>query len=300
MYFPVANVEVSWWVPSVVAFFVSLFTSTAGVSGAFLLLPFQMSFLGYTTPSVSATNHIFNIVAIPSGVYRYIREKRMVWPLSFVVILGTLPGVILGALIRVVYLPDPQNFKIFAALILGYIGIRMLKDVLKNKKIQMKNKEKDKQNISAQAVETLEMSWRRISYRFSGQVYSSPTPIIFILCLVVGIIGGVYGIGGGAIVAPFFVSILGLPVYTVAGATLLGTLVTSVSGVFIFQILAFVYPNQSIGPDWALGFLFGLGGMLGMYCGARMQKHISARSIKIMLCIIVMGTSLKYMLEYLH
>ncbi|NLV97446.1 MAG: sulfite exporter TauE/SafE family protein, partial [Desulfovibrionales bacterium] len=173
MYFPVANVEVSWWVPSVVAFFVSLFTSTAGVSGAFLLLPFQMSFLGYTTPSVSATNHIFNIVAIPSGVYRYIREKRMVWPLSFVVILGTLPGVILGALIRVVYLPDPQNFKIFAALILGYIGIRMLKDVLKNKKIQMTNKEKDKQNISAQAVETLEMSWQRISYRFSGQVYSS-------------------------------------------------------------------------------------------------------------------------------
>ena len=299
MYFSVADIEVSWWIPSVVAFFVSLFTSTAGVSGAFLLLPFQMSFLGYATPSVSATNHIFNIVAIPSGVYRYIREKRMVWPLSCVVILGTLPGVILGAFIRVLYLPDPKNFKIFAALILGYIGIRMFKDVLKNKKIQIKHTEEDK-NIREQAVETLEMSWQRISYRFLGQVYSSPTPIIFILCLLVGIIGGVYGIGGGAIVAPFFVSILGLPVYTVAGATLLGTLVTSVSGVFIFQILACAYPDQSIGPDWALGFLFGLGGMLGMYCGARMQKHIPARSIKIMLCIIVVGTSLKYMLEYLH
>jgi hypothetical protein len=64
-----------------------------GVSGAFLLLPFQVSFLNYTAPSVSATNQVFNIVAIPSGVYRYIREGRMLWPLTWAVIIGTLPGV---------------------------------------------------------------------------------------------------------------------------------------------------------------------------------------------------------------
>ena len=88
MYFPVAGIEVNPIVPPLVAFVVSFFTSMGGVSGAFLLLPFQMSFLGYTTPSVSATNQLFNIVAIPSGVIRYIREGRMVWPLTVVVILG--------------------------------------------------------------------------------------------------------------------------------------------------------------------------------------------------------------------
>jgi uncharacterized protein len=98
MFFKTAGIEVAPWVPPLVAFAISFFTSMGGVSGAFLLLPFQMSFLGYTAPSVSATNQLFNIVAIPSGVWRYYREGRMVWPLTLVVIVGTLPGVFIGLL----------------------------------------------------------------------------------------------------------------------------------------------------------------------------------------------------------
>lgn len=105
----------------------------SGISGAFLLMPLQMSILGYTTPSASATNQLFNVIAIPSGVYRYVKEGRMVWPLAWAVTIGTLPGVILGAIIRVSYLLDPKNFKIFAGLVLAYIGIRMAKDLLKQR-----------------------------------------------------------------------------------------------------------------------------------------------------------------------
>ena len=51
MEFTVSGVTIAPWVPPVVAFVISFFTSMGGVSGAFLLLPFQMSVLGYTTPS---------------------------------------------------------------------------------------------------------------------------------------------------------------------------------------------------------------------------------------------------------
>jgi len=101
MQFSASGVEVSPLIPPLVAFVISFFTSMGGVSGAFLLLPFQMSVLGFTSPAVSATNQLFNIVAIPSGVARYIREGRMVWPLTWVVIAGTLPGVLIGALVGV-------------------------------------------------------------------------------------------------------------------------------------------------------------------------------------------------------
>ncbi|HDH00267.1 MAG TPA: sulfite exporter TauE/SafE family protein, partial [Nitrospirae bacterium] len=90
----------------------------SGVSGAFLLLPFQMSFLNFTSPSVSSTNFVFNIVAIPSGVYRYIKEKRMAWPLVWVIIIGTLPGVLFGYYIRALYMPDPGVFKFFVGCVL--------------------------------------------------------------------------------------------------------------------------------------------------------------------------------------
>lgn len=97
MLFPISGVEVNPLIPLLTAFFVSFFTSMGGVSGAFLLLPFQVSILGYVTPSVSATNQVFNILAIPSGVYRFIREGRMLWPLTWAVIIGPLPGVFIGA-----------------------------------------------------------------------------------------------------------------------------------------------------------------------------------------------------------
>ena len=130
MLFATAGIEVAPWLPPLVAFVISFFTSMGGVSGAFLLLPFQMSFLGYTNPSVSATNQLFNVVAIPSGVYRFCREGRMVWPLTWVVVAGTLPGVFIGAFVRIAWLPDPRNFKLFAATVLLYIGGRMLRDLL--------------------------------------------------------------------------------------------------------------------------------------------------------------------------
>lgn len=293
MYFSVADIEVAIWVPPLVAFMVSFLTSMGGVSGAFLLLPFQVSFLGYATPSVSATNQVFNIVAIPSGVCRYYKENRMAWPLTWVVVLGTLPGVILGAIIRINYLSDPGNFKFFAGLVLGYIGLRMVRDLFRRKEIRSNDQKTAADNPFGQLA-VREFSMHRISYDFSGKTYSVSTPGIFMMSLVVGIVGGAYGIGGGSIIAPFFVSIFGLHVYTVAGAALMGTFVTSVVGVAFYQLLGAFYAGQAVAPDWSLGILFGLGGMLGMYCGARMQKHVPARHIKIMLCVIILGTALKY------
>jgi len=307
MYFPVAGIEISPWVPPLVAMVVSFFTSMGGVSGAFLLLPFQMSFLGYTAPSVSATNHLFNIVAIPSGVLRYLREGRMVWPLTWIVIAGTLPGVLIGAVIRVTWLPDADSFKLFAGAVLLYIGIKMVRDLTGRSKGSAKaeserrfrelvreHRDKAGPGDPLPAVRTIAFNLRRTCYEFYGERHDVSTPGIFVLSFIVGIVGGTYGIGGGSIVAPFFVTVFGLPVYTVAGAALMGTFVTSVAGVAFYQFLAPFHPDMAVGPDWLLGLLFGLGGMVGMYLGARCQKHVPAHIIKWMLAAIVLGTALKY------
>ncbi|MCI5159227.1 MAG: sulfite exporter TauE/SafE family protein, partial [Candidatus Electrothrix sp. AUS1_2] len=126
MYFATADIEVQLWLPPLVAFCISFFTSMGGVSGAFLLLPFQVSCLGFSTPSVSATNHLFNIIAIPGGVYRYIRDRRMAWPLTWAVIIGTLPGVLVGTIIRARFLLDPAFFKRFIGVVLLYVGGKLL------------------------------------------------------------------------------------------------------------------------------------------------------------------------------
>lgn len=319
MFFQTAGIEVSPWIPPLVAFTISFFTSMGGVSGAFLLLPFQMSFLGYTNPSVSATNQLFNIVAIPSGVFRYYKEGRMVWPLTWVVVAGTLPGVLIGAIVRVNYLPDPKNFKLFAAAVLLYIGVKMIRDLVRKgagssdkasseKRFQelVRNYRKgaaDLESADGGALQTIKITHfnlKRLGYTFYGEQFDVPFWGIFALSLIVGIVGGIYGIGGGAIIAPFFVSFFGLPVYTVAGAALMGTFITSVAGVAFYQAIAPMYPQMSVAPDLLLGLLFGLGGMAGMYLGARCQKYVPAKAIKWMLSGIIVFTALKYVLDFFH
>jgi uncharacterized membrane protein YfcA len=310
MHFPVSGIEVNPLLPPLVAFVISLFTSMGGVSGAFLLLPFQVSILGFTSPSVSSTNQVFNIVAIPSGVYRYIREGRMVWPLTWVVIIGTLPGVLIGAIVRVQYLPDPKNFKLFVGLVLLYIGGRLLKDLCFRKKgtgpsaTQQQKPPQPGNTVAAaggQLHRVVVRQWTpgRIVYEFCGETISVNAWGIMALSLIVGLIGGVYGIGGGSIIAPFFVSFFGMPVYTVAGAALMGTFVTSVAGVFVYQILAPWYPGMAIAPDWLLGFLFGIGGFAGMYCGARLQKFVPPTFIKWILVACLLFTAGSYILPRL-
>jgi uncharacterized membrane protein YfcA len=314
LFFQTAGIEVSIWIPPLVAFLISFFTSMGGVSGAFLLLPFQMSFLGYVNPSVSATNQLFNIVAIPSGVYRYYKEGRMVWPLTWVVVIGTLPGVLIGAIVRIAYLPDARNFKVFAAGVLLYVGTRMIRDLIRKNtgsadraasemRFQALVRKYHKQNDpliqgTPPPITGIHFNFKRLGYTFYGESFDVSFWGIFSLSFIVGIVGGIYGIGGGAIIAPFFVTFFGLPVYTIAGAALMGTFITSVAGVAFYQAIAPFYPNLSVAPDWLLGVLFGLGGMAGMYLGARCQKYVPARAIKWMLAGIIIFTGIKYGLAF--
>ncbi len=320
MHFPVSGIDVFPLIPPLAAFLVSSLTTSAGVSGAFLLLPFQVSVLHFTTPAVSPTNLIYNIIAIPGGLYRYIKEGRMAWPLTWAVVIGTLPGVFVGAWVRIKYLPDPKSFKLFVGLVLLYLGYRLLSEVMGwNKKLKERNKamqkkfaervaELKKENsgrlaagLPAEAVvKTRAVSLKKVEYEFWGETYSFSTIAVFALALVVGLIGGIYGIGGGAIISPFCVAFLGLPVYTVAGAALAGTFITSVAGVIYYHILAgsAIAANQAIAPDWMLGMLFGVGGLLGTYLGAGVQKFLPEKIIKVILLVLILLLALGYIGQF--
>lgn len=301
MLFPTSGVEADPLVPLLVAFLVSALTAPAGVSGAFLLLPFQVSVLGFTSPAVSPTNLIYNIVATPGGVYRYVREGRVVWPLALIVILGTLPGVVIGAALRVTLLSNPNSFKVFVGLVLLYFSIRLLAETIG--KIAKRGSQRDVTSYSParaftarEKVQTTKTSLKQIEYVFQERTYTVNTPAVFLLCLVVGVIGGIYSIGGGSIIAPILVTVFGLPVYTIAGATMLGTLLTSLTGVASFEALAAASFGAQAAPDWLLGAMLGIGGLAGTYVGASLQKFLPDFWIRTVLGILVMVLALSYII----
>jgi len=288
MYFPTAGIEVFPLAPCACAFAISLFCSMAGISGAFLLLPYQVSVLGYAQPGVSATNQIFNVLACPAGVWRYARQGRLLTPLAMFIAVGTLPGVFLGAILRVTVLAALPRFLLFVSLTLFYLCFRIL------------SSPKQSAKAARGGCENISWSWSGFSFSLDGASYSVASAPLLLLSFCVGVIGGVYGIGGGAIMVPFLVSFFGLPIYAISGASLFATFLTSVAGVAFYSIISWLWQFPWAAPDWGLGCLLGLGGIFGMYCGASLQKHVPPGFLRLVLLLVIFCMAALYLLKGLN
>jgi hypothetical protein len=243
------------------SFTVATVASPAGVSGAVLLLPFQVGVLGTPSPSVTPTNLLYNVVATPGALYRYWRQGQTGGTLTRVLVLGTLPGVVIGSIIRVELLPGAQAFDAVIATVLVPTGAWLM-------------------------VSRLEMSsGREWAIRLTG-------PSLALVAGAVGCVGGIYGIGGGSILAPILIG-SGRSPREVAPATLASTFVTSLAGVVTFLILS-SHHHGSVAPDWGVGIALGIGGLLGGYTGARLQPHLPETVIRRLLGLLVLGIGIRY------
>jgi uncharacterized membrane protein YfcA len=242
-----------------IAFCIAIFTTPVGVSGAVFLVPVQISILHTPSPAVTPTNLLYNLIAIPGALVRFHREDRLIGPLTRLLVLGTLPGMVAGAAIRVELLDQGNAFLVVVAAVLVPLG-----------------------------------AW--LAFARPPAPAASPDPSrrrqILILSLAVGIVGGIYGIGGGSILGPILVG-LGFTVFEVAPAALTATFLTSVAGVLTFGLLS-LGGNGDIAPDWGLGIGMGLGGLGGAYLGARVQSRLNEQLLRRGLGVLALGLGLRY------
>nr|WP_238436762.1 sulfite exporter TauE/SafE family protein [Frankia sp. AgB1.9] len=242
----------------------ALFTAPVGVSGAVFLLPVQLDLLHVPSPSVTPTNLLFNVVATPGSLLRYRHQKQLGGPLTGRLVVGTLPGVILGAVVRVHLVPGAHLFRLLLAVLLLPLG-----------------------------------AWlcvRTLSHGRSARPATPPRPrTLNVTALLVGFVGGVYGIGGGSILSPLLVA-RGLPAAQVAPATLASTFVTSVVGAATYAVLALT-TTGNIAPHWALGLACGAGGAVGGYLGARLQRRLPDTILRLLLGGLAMALAVAYLLN---
>ena len=247
----------------VAAYVVAVLATPAGISGAVLLLPFQVSVLGTPSPAVTPTNLLYNVIATPGALYRYWRQQQTGGRLALVLIAGTLPGVIAGSVIRVELLPGPRVFDLVVAAVLVPLGIWLAL-------------------TRPSGAQDPDRPARRI-----------PVPVLVILAAAVGCVGGIYGIGGGSILAPILIGSGRRPA-EVAPAALASTFVTSVAGVITFTILS-IQQHGSVAPDWPTGIALGVGGLAGAYTGARIQSRLPDVLIRRLVGILVVAIGARYL-----
>lgn len=245
---------------------VAVVTTPIGVSGAVFLLPLQVSVLGVPSPAVTPTNLLFNIVAIPGALARYRTQAPLRSPLTAVLLIGTLPGVVLGACIRAFLVPGIQVFRPLIAGILVPLGISLIHG-------------------------------RRHRHAHTAAIPPSRRATIA-LAFGVGVVGGIYGIGGGSLLSPILVH-RGTPLPIVAPAALVCTFITSLVGASAYLILAATTTGLPIAPDWSIGLVAGAGGLVGGYLGARLGPRLPEVVLRIALGAIATATGALYVLQSL-
>jgi uncharacterized membrane protein YfcA len=114
-----------------------------------------------------------------------------------------------------------------------------------------------------------------------------------VLAAAVGCVGGIYGIGGGSILAPVLIGTGRRPA-EVAPATLAATFVTSVAGVITFTILSLHHHGQ-VSPSWPTGIALGAGGLAGAYAGARIQSGLPDLLIRRVMGVLVVAIGVRYL-----
>ena len=90
---------------------ISVATAPVGVSGAVFLLPVQLSVFGVPNPQVTPTNLLYNVLSGPGALIRYVRQGQLRGPLARSMVLGSAPGVVIGAVLRVYVANDPNVFR---------------------------------------------------------------------------------------------------------------------------------------------------------------------------------------------
>jgi uncharacterized membrane protein YfcA len=242
-----------------VAFCLAILTTPVGVSGAVFLVPFQVSVLHTPSPAVTPTNLLYNLVAIPGALLRFHGEGRLGGRLTRLLILGTLPGVVAGAVLRVTVLDGGDAFLIVIAAVLVPLG-----------------------------------AWLALAEPLpaAGAPDRKRRRQLLFLSLAVGTVGGIYGIGGGSILGPILVG-LGFSVLEVAPAALATTFVTSIAGVLAFALLS-IGTGGNVAPDWALGVGMGLGGLAGSYLGARLQPRLPETLLRRGLGLLALALGARY------
>lgn len=241
-------------------FLLATVTTPVGVSGAVFLLPIQLSLFGVPSPQVTPTNLLYNVISGPGGLARYRRRGQVDRDLTVQLVAGSVPGVVLGAFLRVYLVADADLFRLLAACVLAPVGVFIL---------------------------------RRPAPGSLGRRLRPGT--VRLLAFAIGVAGGIYGIGGGSVLGPVLVG-TGMAVLTVAPAALFCTWVTSLVGVGTYAVIS-LRASGAISPDWALGLATGLGGLIGGWVGASLQPRIPERGLRTLLGCLALALAAVYVVQ---
>ena len=278
IYLPIAEVSVNAFLLLGLGGMVGILSGMFGVGGGFLMTPL-LFFIGIP-PAVAVATEANQIVASSfSGVLAHLRRKTVDLKMGVVLLIGGLFGAGIG--IQIFNMLKAAGHvdllvKLCYVVFLGIVGLLMFVESLNAiRKIKK----------GAPAPVRRQRGWIhalpfKMRFRTSGLYISAIPPLV--VGLLVGILAAIMGVGGGFIMVPAMIYILGMPTKVVIGTSLF-----QIIFVTAFTTMLHAVTNQTV--DMLLAVLLLIGGVIGAQIGTQIGTKLKAEQLRILLALIVLA-----------
>ena len=287
IYLPIAEVSVNAFLLLGLGGLVGVLSGMFGVGGGFLMTPL-LFFIGIP-PAVAVATEANQIVASSfSGVLAHLRRKTVDLRMGTVLLIGGLVGAALGVVVFN-YLRALGQVDLLVRLcyvvFLGIIGALMFVESLRALRRTKRGTPAPRKRHGW--VHGMPFKMR---FRTSGLYISVIPPLI--VGVSVGILAAIMGVGGGFIMVPAMIYILGMPTKVVVGTSLFQI-------IFVTAFTTLLHATTNYTVDMALAVLLLVGGVIGAQIGTRIGTYLKAEQLRILLALMVLAVCGKLALDLL-
>jgi uncharacterized protein len=284
LYLPIANLSVNALVIVALGLGVGVLSGLFGVGGGFLTTPLLM-FYGIP-PTVSAASAASQVTgASVSGVFAHFRRGGVDVQMGVVLVAGGLLGSIFGAFLFRLLQATGQIDTVISLLyviLLGGIGSLMMRDAIRTLRASRREggatpaKRRHHPLVAA-----LPLRWR---FYASGLYISPFAP--FLLGVASGVLTVLLGVGGGFIMVPAMIYLLGMGTRVVVGTSLFQIL-------FVTAATTLIHAVTTKAVDIVLAALLLVGSVVGAQLGARLAQRLKPDYLRFLLAALVLIVAIR-------
>ncbi|RYG92769.1 sulfite exporter TauE/SafE family protein [Loktanella sp. IMCC34160] len=289
IYLPIAEVSVDFFLILGLGGLVGVLSGMFGVGGGFLITPL-LFFVGIP-PSVAVATSANQIVASSvSGLMAHVKRRGVDFWMGTVLLVGGLIGSGLGVwlfnMLKALGQVD-LLVNLCYVVFLGIVGALMLAESIRAMIRASRSGGVRAKRHKHNWVHNLPL---KVKFRVSGLYISVIPPLL--VGMLVGVLAAVMGVGGGFIMVPAMIYLLGMPTKVVVGTSLFQI-------IFVAAFTTFLHAVTNHTVDIVLAVILLIGGVVGAQIGTRIGVKMKAEQLRVLLAALVLLVCLKLAFDLL-
>jgi uncharacterized protein len=281
LYLPIAEVSVNAFLILGLGGLVGILSGLFGVGGGFLITP--LLFMAGIPPAVAVATSASQIVASSfSALLAHLQRKNVDIPMGGVLLVGGIVGSALGVVVFNTLKAMGQVdllVKLCYVVFLGIVGGLMLTESIRA--LWRVRKGAAPVRRKHNWVHSLPF---KMKFRVSGLYISVIPPVL--VGLLVGVLAAIMGVGGGFIMVPAMIYLLGMPTKVVIGTSLFQI-------IFVTAFTTLLHATTNYTVDIVLALLLIIGGVIGAQIGTRIGTRLRAEQLRILLSVLVLAVCIQ-------